>query len=124
MVRITRAHVSSAKKLGRSKLSETGKNIETVVLDVTAKSGTGIGKVFAPTWAMVKGVKSGAKPIADYSTCYRGIYLAARESGAVRQLFDLIENCDELILLCYCSEGYFCHTLLLKEWLIKDFSKF
>jgi len=117
---ISRAQLARAKKLKLPKLSETEPNTGTVVLDVTAKFGVGIGKLFAPTWQMVMGVKSGEMSLAAYAARYRDIYLAARASGAVQRLFDLTRDCEELILLCFCSDGRFCHTLLLAAWLRQE----
>jgi len=105
-------------------LSETELNAGTVVLDVTVKSSAGIGRLFAPTWPMVMGTKSGEMPVASYAARYRDVYLAARASGAVRRLFELTRGCDELMLLCYCAENKFCHRLLLCAWLSSDFLTF
>lgn len=121
---ISRAQLASAKKLKLPKLSESGENTGRVVLDVTVASAVGLGKLFAPTWEMVRGAKSGEMPIASYAERYRDVYLAALASGAVRRLFELTARCEELILLCYCPDGRFCHTLLLKSWLTSDLSTF
>ena len=118
---ISRAQLAQAKKLRLPKLSESELNPGTVVLDVTVKSGVGIGKLFAPTWQMVMGVKSGEMPLAAYAARYRDIYLAARASGAVGRLFELTQGCEELMLLCFCPDGRFCHTLLLRSYLVKAF---
>jgi len=110
--------MGQAKKLKLKPLSETEPNSGQVCLDVTVKSAKGIGRLFAPTWEMVRGVKDGTMPISSYSTRYRDIYLAALASGAVDRLLALVDGCDELVLLCYCPvDGRFCHTLLLKSWL-------
>lgn len=124
MIKVSRAQLAAAKKLKLPKLSETEPNTGTVVLDVTVKSGVGVGRLFAPTWQMVNGVKSGEMPVASYAARYRDVYLAARASGAARRLFDLTRGCDELILLCFCPDGRFCHTLLLREYLLLDFLNF
>lgn len=109
--------MSQAKILGLTPLSETGPNAGCVCLDVTVKLSTGIGRLFAPTWDMVCGVKGGLMPVASYSSRYRDIYLAAQVSGAVDRLLSLAEGCERMVLLCFCPDGRFCHTGLLCDWL-------
>ena len=96
-------------------------------LDVTMKSGTGIGVLLAPTKAMVYGYKSG---VGDQR--FAGKYAALSEAEYTEQYLELlrerfIEN-DEafyqlvqrksVTLQCYCGRGKFCHRRILAEYVL------
>jgi hypothetical protein len=91
-------------------------------LDVTKKSGTGIGKMLSPTWDMVMGSKNGTMPSAEYKRLYHEIL-----NGTAIAVFNLLHqlgqrNADVLTFLCYCKDGEMgCHTYLLMDYLIERF---
>lgn len=86
-------------------------------LDITVKSGTGLGSVLAPTWDMVMGLKRGTLT----ETQYTGQYLAlTRERFANnRAPFYQILAMPEVVLCCFCQSGAFCHRHLAVDILEK-----
>lgn len=92
-----------------------------VALDCTAKSGWGLGKVFAPTWDLVNAVKAGRITWQQYTEGYHAL-LRKRYSG-FRDVFQTACECERLVLMCYCadtSDGERrCHRYLLADVLIK-----
>src|SRR5258708_14303563 len=82
--------------------------------DITVKSATGIGRLLAPTWAMVGGVKhwQGYKALtpAQYTTLYYDL-LRSRFRADRPSFLDLVQR-ERLVLLCFCPAGAFCHRHL------------
>src|SRR5258706_10083831 len=82
--------------------------------DITVKSATGIGKLLTPTWAMVGGVKHWKQYKAltpeDYTALYYDL-LRSRFREDRQPFLDLIQR-DQLVLLCFCPAGTFCHRHL------------
>jgi len=79
-----------------------------VVLDVTVKSGD---KAFAPTWARVRGYKSGLINEGIYSFFYLERMAESRTRRPER--WAEVLAMPEVVLCCYCKPGAFCHRLLL-----------
>lgn len=77
------------------------------------------GSIFAPSWDMVKSYKETGDKEA-----YTTKYLAKmRESYKEythywKEMVDMACRCD-IVLVCYCKAGDFCHRLLLVELLLK-----
>jgi len=91
-------------------------------IDVTRKTGKGLGLLFAPTWDMVMQHKKGC--ITDEEYVRR--YLAILEK-IPREVIDKLHNHGLwngglLILYCYCPDQSFCHTYLLLSFLASRFS--
>lgn len=83
-------------------------------LDITVKSG---GKVFAPTWDIVGKVKRGLITEEQYIKKY---YALMRKSYKInRNIWEEILAEEEIVLVCFCKAGDFCHRLLLAEILVK-----
>lgn len=84
------------------------------LLDTTVKSGI---KTYAPSWDIVRGVKSGEITEAEYTVRYIVLlhesYLARR-----KEWLDLIKK-DSIAIACYCSPGKFCHRHILADVLEK-----
>jgi hypothetical protein len=90
-------------------------------LDITVKSATGVGRLLAPTWAMVGGVKHWKHDKALTSEAYTTLYydLLRSRFRADRQPFlDLVQR-GRLVLLCFCPAGTFCHRHLALDILEK-----
>lgn len=115
--------MAQVKSLGYPNLALANPSDTIAVLDVTVKLSRGIGRSFAPSWELVMGFKKGLIPIASYADRYRRIYLAALTSGVVDTLLDQAAYLNDLILLCFCRDGYFCHTLLLCDWLNEEIKR-
>ena len=82
-------------------------------LDITVKSGRGIGRELAPTWELVRGFKSGKLSWEEYERGYlemlRKVWVSKR--GVFRQLFRM----GRVTLVCYCKSDEQCHRRLLRE---------
>jgi hypothetical protein len=85
-----------------------------VGIDTTVKSAHGLWRAFAPTWDMVLGVKRGTLSEAEYTVQYEAIL--SRVPAAV---WDALAAEPEQLLLCFCRDGWFCHTHLLISWAVR-----
>lgn len=79
-------------------------------LDITVKTGS---KVFAPTWDMVMGSKSGRISEAEYERRYRELMKKSQE--IYWDVWDELLSMDEVTLVCFCRKGKFCHRILLAK---------
>ena len=86
-------------------------------LDVSVKGGDPIGRIFAPTWRIVIGVKQGTLTERDYELEYHRLMLESYSQH--RDVWDSLLAKDEVVLLCYCKKGAFCRRLLLAQYLQK-----
>ena len=92
-----------------------------IVLNTTAKSAEGLGKVFAPTWEMVMARKNELITWEQYTERYLNLMRERYRKNANR--FAEACNAGEITLLCYCSNGLSngkkCHRYLLADLLVK-----
>jgi hypothetical protein len=92
-------------------------------LNITVKSGSGLGKLFAPSWEMVCGHKAangdrrfiGKFPLlndAEYTHAYLELLRERyrQEADLFARIFE-----QDYVLCCYCPSGKFCHRLILVE---------
>lgn len=86
-------------------------------LDITVKSGKGIGKVFAPTWDMVMGVKQGRITEAEYTERFLNL-LRERYRQDEGAFIEVLKR-EQVVLMCYCRAGAFCHRHLVVDVLEK-----
>lgn len=77
-------------------------------IDTTVKTGI---KAFAPQWDMVMGVKQGTLTPEQYTERYEEL-MEFSEVAYEEEWEDLLSR-EEVILLCYCKPGDFCHRHLL-----------
>jgi uncharacterized protein YeaO (DUF488 family) len=86
-------------------------------LDVTVKSGRGLGRELAPTWSMVGKFKRGEISFREYEAMYlerlRKLWVSKR--WVFRQLFRM----GRVTFVCYCRSDEHCHRRLLREALVK-----
>jgi uncharacterized protein YeaO (DUF488 family) len=83
-------------------------------LDITVKTGW---NVFAPTWDMVMNYKDGKISQEEYTKQY---YDKMRISYANRRDdWNWLLRQEEVVLVCFCKAGDFCHRLLLADILVK-----
>jgi uncharacterized protein YeaO (DUF488 family) len=91
------------------------------VLNTTVKSGTGLGKLFAPTWKMVMQGKRGEITWDEYREQYLALMRERYRLNKAAFLEAL--SADELILCCYCPDTHntsqTCHRYILVEILEK-----
>lgn len=90
-------------------------------LDVTAKSGMGLGAVFAPSWALVKAKAEGTLSEEEYEVEYFAHLrqISPKHYAALMQFGAMHGN--RICFLCYCRDGTFCHTYLLIAYLTSEF---
>lgn len=83
-------------------------------LDVTVKGNDPIGSLFAPTWDMVKGFKSGEIDEYGYEKRYRSLMNA--RYNVSKDAFKFAVS-SQRTLVCFCPPGAFCHRVILAEGL-------
>lgn len=81
-------------------------------LDTTVKTGD---SVFAPTWELVRAIKSGMIDEREYTDQYLALMRGSYTEHKNRWIG--ICNMSEVILACYCSAGSFCHRHILARCL-------
>lgn len=89
-------------------------------VDITYKTTSDIGRVFAPTKAMVHGIKYGRLTEDGYKEQYFALLdaRAIATPSTFNLLAQIAEHSDSyLVLVCYCPAGVFCHRLLLMEYM-------
>jgi uncharacterized protein YeaO (DUF488 family) len=80
-------------------------------LDVTVKSGKGCGKVLAPTWELVGGLKHWRRYPSISSEEYVARYyelLRKRYRTNPQPFLDILAQ-EQRVLVCYCQSDTFCH---------------
>ena len=91
-------------------------------VDVTVKSAVGFARSFAPTWKMVMGYKNRTLTEAQYTEQYMKI-LDAVSVEAWRWLYAQAAEGGEVVLLCFCRDGQFCHTYLIIDYACQKYPK-
>ena len=94
-------------------------------LNITVKSATGVGKLMAPKWDMVRDFKKGRIDWAAYTAQYHKLLQGryAANKPAFHQLIDETAASGKcLVLVCYCNVGHDCdecHRFLMADYLEK-----
>ncbi|MBN1430339.1 MAG: hypothetical protein JXB07_18360 [Anaerolineae bacterium] len=88
-------------------------------LDITVKSGQGVGRLLAPTWDMVMGVKRGTLSQADYTEFYLNLLRTRYRDNKAGFIQLLTPDSSELCVSCYCRPHSFCHRYIAVEVLQK-----
>ena len=76
-------------------------------LDITVKGDDDTGKILAPTWEMVRGVKNGTMSHNEYTKRYTDILFNVPD-GYVTELLKR----SSITLVCFCKPYTFCHRYL------------
>jgi uncharacterized protein YeaO (DUF488 family) len=107
-------------RVGSARIDYQGEKHQTI-LNTTVKSGSGLGKVFAPTWDMVMAFKRGDIDWQTYTMRYQALMRERYRQNPSAFLEAL--SCDELIVCCYCKDAHattrHCHRYLLVDMLEK-----
>ena len=85
-------------------------------LDITVKGQDPIGKIFAPTWCMVKGLEDYGNEISYIRQYYN---LMRRSYRMYTEEWTEILNQDSVTFVCFCKPKTFCHRYLLVEYFVK-----
>ena len=89
-------------------------------LDITVKGQDDLGKIFAPTWEMVNGLKNKTITETQYENLYhQRMTQSLRVNGF--WWFDTLLKRKQITLVCFCPSGHFCHRYLLSRILVEWF---
>lgn len=88
-------------------------------------------KYLMPDWDMVQGIKQQEITEAQYTARYRqilegscGCSRSAQEPHLVKDHLQaikaMVEQGRDIVLLCYCGPGKFCHRVLIARYLIDE----
>jgi uncharacterized protein YeaO (DUF488 family) len=81
-----------------------------IAFDTTVKSGN---KAFAPTWDMVMNSKSGLLSPSGYTIKFNELMRRSQESHP--EIWAELLDQEEVVLVCFCAHGKFCHRHLLAK---------
>ncbi len=83
--------------------------------DITVKGQDPLGKHFAPTWEMVKGIKNGTISQQLYTLAYTGIL--SKSHATNYQVWQQVQNMypTRITFVCFCPTNTFCHRQILAE---------
>jgi len=86
--------------------------------DITVRGNTQTGKLYAPTWSMVNGIKNKTLSYEDYTAQYYDLLLKRwiTHSTVISNLVDKIQT-EDVTFVCFCPAGSFCHRYLLVNFL-------
>jgi hypothetical protein len=91
-------------------------------LDITVKGKDSIGVIFAPTWAMVNGIKTGEINWEQYKDLYHRMMF--RSYADNRETWEEVMSREAVVLVCFCADHTACHRSLLASifaWLGHDY---
>lgn len=92
-------------------------------LDITVKGNNISGKIYAPTWNMVQGVKNKTITEAEYTKQYYELLVERwNKSKEFVEYTTYIVNTfggikEDITIVCFCPSGSFCHRYLLVKFL-------
>jgi len=86
--------------------------------DITVKGNCEVGKLYAPTWNMVSGIKNGTLTHEEYTAQYYNLLIQrwATSGEEMISIVDKVRNQD-VTLVCFCPTNTFCHRYLLVKFL-------
>ena len=86
-------------------------------LDITVKGGCIAGKLYAPTWDMVTGIKRGKLSEKEYTKKYYELLVERwyDRRDEMQRLVDMVKDRD-ITLVCFCPANTFCHRYLLVKF--------
>ena len=88
-------------------------------LDITAATGSAVGRYFAPDWSEVKAYLDGPKDAAakfKYEQAYHAKMLKSYEDN--KWVWDEVMAMDLVVLVCFCKALDFCHRKILAKYLV------
>jgi uncharacterized protein YeaO (DUF488 family) len=89
-----------------------------------AKDDHPIGKIWAPTWDLVMGIKNGRISEKEYADQYYellGVRWEDSITNAQMRVFITTAKRTDVTVVCFCKSGDFCHRYLLAGWLQHNF---
>lgn len=91
-------------------------------LDITVKGNDPIGRLFAPTWDMVKNYKANTGGEQIYTDKYHTMMLKSYSSN--KAAWDSLLTREYAVLTCFCAPKDFCHRHLLTQYLVQLGAKY
>ncbi|MBN1430341.1 MAG: hypothetical protein JXB07_18370 [Anaerolineae bacterium] len=88
-------------------------------LDITVKSGQGLGRLLAPNWEMVMGIKRQTLSQDSYTDRYLDLLRTRYRSNKAGFIQLLTPDSGELLMGCFCVPHTFCHRYIAVEVLQK-----
>ena len=85
-------------------------------LDITVKGNDHVGRIFAPTWDMVMGIKNGTMSEEEYTLRYMEIVATAIVD--YNDIFFPLLIRKRITAVCFCPAGAFCHRVLWARALV------
>jgi uncharacterized protein YeaO (DUF488 family) len=85
-------------------------------IDTTVKSAQGIWRAYAPTWQMVMGLKAGTLAWDAYCQQYAEILVRVPD-----HVWETLAQAERQVMLCYCRDGWNCHTHELIAFAVRQF---
>ena len=87
-------------------------------LDITVKGNCPAGKLYAPTWEMVEGIKKKTLSEEDYTGQYYNMLVQRWQHNGeeMQKLVEMVRFRD-ITLVCFCPANSFCHRYLLVNFL-------
>lgn len=86
-------------------------------LDITVKGNCIVGRLYAPSWAMVQGVKDGTLSKEDYTKQYYKLLVARWHNGFQGEMEVMVkmtrDQGRDVTVVCFCPSGTFCHRYLM-----------
>lgn len=86
-------------------------------MDVTVKSASGPGLMFAPIWPLVMGFKNGTIDSKTYERVYYNLLSGRASDPAFKDAVQKVLAMDSVTFVCFCPPGAFCHRVLLAKYL-------
>jgi len=80
-------------------------------LDITAKSKDPIGKVFAPSWDIIMGLKNSSITQDEYTEAYQKQMISSYTHNT--EVWKSVAERESVTFICFCKPGDFCHRVLL-----------
>jgi hypothetical protein len=95
-------------------------------LDITVKGNCPAGKLYAPTWSIVRGIKAGVITEAEYSEQYYKLLIQRWENEAgkeemLRMVKMTKDEGRDITVVCFCAPATFCHRYLLVKFMDYNF---
>lgn len=84
-------------------------------LDITVKGKDKLGRYFAPSWEMVQNLKKGKITQDEYLAMYH--VLISNLYKTRPEIFQALLSREQVILVCFCAYGDFCHRFVLADYL-------
>ncbi|MCK4787782.1 MAG: DUF488 family protein [Desulfobacteraceae bacterium] len=99
-------------------------------LDITVRTTDPIGRLFAPTWEIVRPIINSRKYGLHINTTWKDLentYTAQYEALLLQkigpaerqQIAELFQRDPFVVLMCYCKRHDFCHRNLVAQWFVR-----